>query len=127
MKPRERNYQTATQVKVLSPEIFQRVEAESFHILEGNKTNHEKVRGLFFNRGLSPQCDSESVLAKLGISKYFSQKRRGMTGLKRKESADKYLEVGWLRSKGVTEVMICETNKSHLKGVTLLCRVWREI
>ena len=122
MVPQERNYQTVTQVKVLSPEIIQCVVAEGFHLSEGIKVNHNMVRGLLFNRGLSPQYDNESILRELGRSKYLSHKRIYINNLKRKEDVDGYLEVGWSHIKGVAEVIICEANESHLKGTTLLCR-----
>jgi hypothetical protein len=52
MKPLEGSSQTATQVKVLSPVIFNVIEADSFHVLEGNKRSFIMVRSSFLYRGL---------------------------------------------------------------------------
>ena len=38
MKPQDRRFWTATQVKVLSPVMFHIKEADSFHLLEGSKS-----------------------------------------------------------------------------------------
>ena len=57
MKPQERRFQTATQVKVLSPVNSLIREADSVHLLEGNKSEFEmaRIRSLF--RGLSPRYE----------------------------------------------------------------------
>ena len=121
MKPQYRNYQTATQVKVLSPVIFHVIEAECFHILEGYKMNFVLVKNTSLYRGLSPQYGSERNSQKLGRSKKFSRRRIFADNLKKKESEDDCLEVGLFRSKGVAGVMSCES-KAHLKGAAVVCR-----
>lgn len=47
MKPQEGRGQTATQVKVLSPVIFNVKEADSVHILEGSKSRFQYGKKLF--------------------------------------------------------------------------------
>jgi hypothetical protein len=44
VKLQGRRSQTATQVKVLSPEIFNIKEADSVHVLEGGKSGFVKAR-----------------------------------------------------------------------------------
>jgi hypothetical protein len=44
-------------VKVLSPEIFNIKEADSFHKLEGNKSGFVMARIHFLFRGLSPRYE----------------------------------------------------------------------
>ena len=121
MKPQYRNYQTATQVKVLSPVILHVIEAESVHKLEGNKMNFIMVKNSSLYRGLSPQYGSERNSQKLGRSKQFSHERIFTNNLKRKGSENECLEVGLFRSKGVAGAMSCES-KAHLKGTALVCR-----
>ena len=45
------------QVKVLSPEIFNVKEADSLHLLEGNKNGFVMARTYFLFRGLSPRYE----------------------------------------------------------------------
>ena len=45
------------QVKVLSPEIFNVKEADSLHLLEGNKSGFVMARTYFLFRGLSPRYE----------------------------------------------------------------------
>ena len=66
MKPAEGMHQTATQVKVLSPVIFNVREADSFHLLEGSMIDSDLVRDESFFRGLSPWYDVERRLQELG-------------------------------------------------------------
>lgn len=120
MKLQDRNYQTATQVKVLSPAIFNVIEAESFHLFEGNKMNFDMVKNSYLYRGLSPQYGSERSSQKLGRSKQFSCKRIFADNLKKRGSENDCLEVGLFRSKGVAGVMSCESN-THLKGTAVVC------
>jgi hypothetical protein len=121
MKPQDRNYQAATQVKVLSPVISHVREAESFHLLKGNKMNFVMVKNLSLSRGLSPQRGSECNSQKLGRSKQFSRVRIFANNPKRREGKNDCLEVGLFRSKGVAGVMSCES-KTHLKGTAVVCR-----
>lgn len=121
MKPQDRKHQTATQVKVSSPEIPQFIEADDFHISEGNKTDFALVRSLSLYRGLSPWYGVEWKSQKLGRSKQLSHQRIFANNLKRRESEDGRLEVGLLRSRGVIGVMPYESN-AHSKGAALVCR-----
>ena len=75
MKPLEGSSQTATQVKVLSPVIFNVIEADSFHLLEGNKRSFIMVRSFFLYRGLSPWYDYEWKVQELGRPERFSGNR----------------------------------------------------
>jgi len=121
MKPQARKHQTATQVKVLSPEIINVIEADGFHLSEGNKIDFAMVRNLSLYRGLSPQYGVEWKSQELGRSKQFSRKRIFTNNLKKRGSENDCLEVGLLRSRGVAEVMFCES-KAHSKGAAVVCR-----
>ena len=68
MKPLEGSSQTATQVKVLSPVIFNVIEADGLRTSEGNKRGFTMVRAFFLFRGLSPRYDYEWKLRELGRS-----------------------------------------------------------
>lgn len=122
MKPQERNYQTATQVKVLSSEISIVREADDFHLSEGNKMGDAMVRHLFLSRSLSPWYGNECNSHELGRSNLLSRKRIFANNLKRRECKEGKLEVGLLRSRGVTGVMFCEGMKAHSKGAAVICR-----
>lgn len=66
MKPPAGMCQTATQVKVLSSEIFDVEEADSFHVLEGCISCTAMARcGLLF-RSLRPWYDTERKLSEPG-------------------------------------------------------------
>lgn len=121
MKPQDRKHQTATQVKVLSPEILQFIEADGVHKSEGNKRNFAMVKSLSLYRGLSPQYGVEWKSQKLGRSKQFSRERIFANNLKKKESGNDCVEVGLLRSRGVIGVMPYESN-AHSKGAAIVCR-----
>ena len=54
MKPVEGTYQAATQVKVLSPEILNIIEADVFHCTEGSMKGDDMVSHHSLYRGLSP-------------------------------------------------------------------------
>ena len=122
MKPQARKHQTATQVKVLSPEIPLFIEADDFHISEGNKIDFALVRSLSLYRGLSPQYGVEWKSQKLGRSKQFSRERIFANNLKKKESGNGCLEVGLLRSRGAIGVMPYESSDAHSKGAAVVCR-----
>ena len=121
MKPQDRKHQTATHVKVLSPEIIFFIEADGFHIPEGNKIDFALVRSLSLYRGLSPWYGVEWKSQKLGRSKQLSRKRISANNLKMRGSGNGCLEVGLLRSRGVIGVMPYES-KAHSKGAALVCR-----
>ena len=71
MKPTIGKYQTATQVKVLSPETSNIGEADSFHPLEGNMIYLGMARDKLLSRGLSPWYDIEWRLQELGRALTF--------------------------------------------------------
>ena len=71
MKPGVGKYQAATQVKVLSPEIFNVEEVDSFHLLEDSMICNEKVSYRLFLRGLSPWHDTERRHQELGRTMSF--------------------------------------------------------
>ena len=121
MKPQDRKHQTATQVKVLSPEITLFIEADDFHISEGNKTDFVLVRSLSLYRGLSPWYGVEWKSQKLGRSKQLSHQRIFANNPKRRGSRNGCMEVGLLRSRGVIGVMPYESN-AHSKGAAVVCR-----
>lgn len=122
MKPQDRKHQTATQVKVLSPEIINVIEADDFHLSEGYKIDFALVRNLSLYRGLSPQYGVEWKSQKLGRSKQLSHERIFADNLKKKGSGNGCLEVGLLRSRGVIGVMPYESIDAHSKGVAVVCR-----
>jgi hypothetical protein len=68
MKPVEATYQAATQVKVLSPEIFHVIEADVFHCAEGSMKDDTMVSHYSLYRGRSPWHDMRWSLRKLGRS-----------------------------------------------------------
>jgi hypothetical protein len=73
MKPVEGTYQAATQVKVLSHEILNIVEADVFHCAEGSMKGDAKVSHHLLYRGLSPWHGMRWILRKLGRSSAFPQ------------------------------------------------------
>jgi hypothetical protein len=121
MKPPEGKYQTATQVKVLSPEIFNVGEADSVHLLEGSIVHLAKARDVLLSRGLSPWYGIEGRLQELGRSRAFPDNRISAYNLRRRGRRDDVLEVGLAHSRGVTGVMPCE-DTIHSKGPASVCR-----
>ena len=84
VKPMNGTYQAATQVKVLSPEIYNIVEVDVLHFMEDNMKNSAMVSCSLLYRGLSPWHDTRWKLCELGRSSVFprgytetSQQRRG--------------------------------------------------
>lgn len=82
----EGTYQAATQVKVLSPEIFNVIEADVFHDTESSTKDDAMVSHHSLYRGQSPWHDKRWRLRELGRSSVFprgyvgtSQQRRGLT------------------------------------------------
>lgn len=97
MKPLEGTYQAATQVKVLSPEIPEIIEADVFHSAEGNMKDGDMVSHHSLYRGPSPWHDMRWNLCKLGRSSMFSKEYAG-TSQNRRELADDIEEVGLFHS-----------------------------
>ena len=73
MKPIEATYQAATQVKVLSSEMFNKIEADVFHCAEGSMKGDAMVSHHSLYRGQSPWHDMRWSLRKLGRSSVFSK------------------------------------------------------
>lgn len=121
MKLLDGRYQTATQVKVLSPVILHTKEADSVHILEGRKSDFDKARRHSLFRGLSPRYDIEKKLQELGRPILLSRSRITAYNLKRRGSGKDRIGVGLIHSRGVAGIITCET-KGHSKGLTLLRR-----
>ena len=97
MKPIEGTYQAATQVKVLSPEILDIIEADVFHCAEGSMKGDDKVSHHSLYRGLSPWHDMRWNLCKLGRSSMFSKEYAG-TSQNRRGLAKDIEEVGLIHS-----------------------------
>ena len=93
MKPIEATYQAATQVKVLSPEISDNIEADVFHCAEGSMKGDAMVSHHSLYRGRSPWHDMRWNLRKLGRSSVFSKEYAG-TSQNRRELTDGTEEVG---------------------------------
>ncbi len=93
MKPVEATYQAATQVKVLSPEITEIIEADVFHCAEGSMKGDVMVSHHLLYRGLSPWHGMRWSLRKLGRSSVFS-KEYARTSQNRRELANDAEEVG---------------------------------
>ena len=74
MKPVEGTYQAATQVKVLSPEIINIVEADVLHKMESSMKSDVMVSHSLLYRGRSPWHDMRWKLSELGRSLVFFRK-----------------------------------------------------
>mgnify|MGYP007031106521 FL=1 len=97
MKPVEGTYQAATQVKVLSPEMYDIIEADVFHSAEGSMKGDDKVSQHSLYRGRSPWHGMRWNLCKLGRSSMFSKEYAG-TSQNRQELAKDIEEVGLFHS-----------------------------
>ena len=97
MKPLEGTYQATTQVKVLSPEIADIIEADVLHCAEGSMKGGDKVSYHSLYRGRSPWHDMRWNLCKLGRSSMFSKEYAG-TSQNRRGLAKDIEEVGLLHS-----------------------------
>ena len=73
MKPGIGRYQTATQVKVLSPVITNIKEVDSVHLLEDSMIYRDMVSDKSLFRGLSPWYDIARRLQELGRTISFSE------------------------------------------------------
>ena len=93
MKPIEATYQAATQVKVLSSEIPENIEADVFHCAEGSMKGDAMVSHHSLYRSLSPWHDMRWSLRKLGRSSVFS-KEYARTSQNRQGLANGTEEVG---------------------------------
>ncbi len=99
MKPVEGSCQTATQVKVSSPVIFNVGEDDGFHLSEVSILCVATVRDIRLFRGLSPWYDSERKSQELGRPGIFPG-RISADNPKRKESGKEMPGVGLTHSRG---------------------------
>ena len=97
MKPLGGTYQAATQVKVLSPEIYDIIEADVFHSAEGYMKDDDMASHHSLYRGLSPWHDMRWNLCKLGRFSVFSKEYAG-TSQNRRGLAKDTEEVGLIHS-----------------------------
>lgn len=97
MKPVGGTYQAATQVKVLSSEIPDIIEADVFHYTEGSMKDGDMVSHHSLYRSRSPWHGMRWNLHKLGRSSMFSKEYAG-TSQNRQELANDVEEVGLIDS-----------------------------
>jgi len=109
MKPLAGRYQTATEVKGLSHEIINVKEVDSVHLLEDSKNDFDTARNHSLFRGLRPWYDIEWKLQELGRPNWFSVYGISADNSKRRGSGEDQLGVGLTHSRGVAEVMFCES------------------
>ena len=122
MKPPDGKYQTATQVKVLSPEIFNIEEVDSLHMLEDRMNCIYMARCNLLLRGLSPWYGIEWMLREPGRPGLLPQKRISENNSKRRGLGDGSSGVGLTHSRGVAGVMPCGDTDVHSKGSALICK-----
>ncbi|NOQ87120.1 MAG: hypothetical protein GQ554_09605 [Deltaproteobacteria bacterium] len=120
MKPPEGMYQTATKVKVLSPETYNIEEADSVRKLEGRMSYTAMARYSLLFRGLRPWYGTERKLSEPGRPVLFLQRQMPGNNLERREFRDDSAGVGLIHSRGVAGVMPCE-ERVHSKGLALIC------
>lgn len=121
MEPPEGMYQTATKVKVLSPEITNIGEADSVHKLEGSMSYTAMARYSVLFRGLRPWYGTERKLSEPGRPVLFLQEQIPGNNLERRGFRDDSAGVGLIHSRGVAGAMPCE-EIIHSKGLALLCK-----
>ena len=121
MKPPEGMYQTATKVKVLSPENANIEEADSFHLLEGRMNDTVMARYSLLFRGLRPWYGAERKLLEPGRPALFPQRWIPENNLKKRGFRKGSAGVGLIHSRGVARVMPCEET-NHSKGLALICK-----
>jgi len=129
VKPVEGTYQAATQVKVLSPEIFDIVDADVFHYAESNTKDDVMVSRHLVYRGLSPWHGMRWKLNELGRSSVFSKEyvvlsRQGRESTNDAEEVgltDSTLSLGKPSTWGSGQrwrdcLRTCQTNTQRLSG-----------
>ena len=99
MKPGVGRYQAATQVKVLSPEIINVEEVDSFHMLEDRMICIAKARDRLLLRGLSPWHDTTWKHQELGRTMSFPLRSHQQAEEARRRYGD--MVVGLTHSRGV--------------------------
>ena len=126
MKPSAGRYQTATQVKVLSPEKTDVREDDGFHLPEVSMWHTVKARYVSLSRGLSPWYDIERKLQELGRALKFPDRIRDRVGidkLKRRGNTEDIKAVGLTHSRGVVPVMRdVSDSEGYSKGLALVCK-----
>jgi hypothetical protein len=120
VKPTCGRYQTATQVKGLSPVITNVKEVDSIHELEDNMIYLAMVRDRLLFRGLRPWYDIGWNLQELGRPNLILLSRIFANNPKRRGCGEDRLGVGLTHIRGVAGVMLCEFIKGHSKGLALL-------
>ncbi len=95
VKPSDGRYQTATQVKVLSPAIYKVREVDSFHLLEGRTSRTVVARYGLLSRGLSPWYGIERKQQELGRARILLQRYRKEEGGNKLEKGKELLKVFW--------------------------------
>ena len=120
MKPTDGRYQTATQVKVISPEIINVGKVDSFHELEDSTIYFAMARGISLSRGLRPWYGIGWKLQELGRACIFPVVCRiAVNNPERRGIGDAMQAVGLTHSRGVAGVMPSEFRLSEtLKGVS---------
>jgi hypothetical protein len=123
MKPSDGRYQTATQVKVLSPVMNNVREVDGFHLPEDSMLYTDKARYVSLSRGLSPWYDIEWKLQELGRPDMFPMKWVSTNDLKRGGCGGDISGVGLTHSRGVVGAMPYEfSSDGHSKGLALVCK-----
>jgi len=125
MKPSNGKYQTATRVKVLSPEISDIREDDGFHLPEVSMWHTVTARYVSLSRGLSPWYDIEWKLQELGRALMFLARlyKVGIDKLKRQGYTEDIKAVGLTHSRGVIGVTPYESkSEGYSKGLALVCR-----
>lgn len=129
VKPMEGTYQAATQVKVLSPEIINIVDADVLHCAEGRTKDGVMVSRHLIYRGRSPWHGMRWKLDELGRSSVFSteyvvlsQQRRGTANDAEEVGlTDSTLSTGKPYTGGSGQqwrgcLSTCQTNTQRLSG-----------
>jgi len=120
MKPTDGRYQTATQVKVFSPEIINVREVDSVHLLEDSMIHLDKVRDVLLSRGLRPWYGIAWKLQELGRACLFlTCSQKVANNLKKIGCSDDNQAVGLTHSREVADVMVSGSGTvGTLEGVS---------
>ena len=120
MKPTDGRYQTATQVKVISPEIINVGKVDSVHELEDSTIYFVMVSYISLSRGLRPWYGIAWKLQELGRACIVPERYRiAVNNPERRGNGDDMQAVGLTHSRGVTDVMVSESGTvGTLEGVS---------
>ena len=109
MKPTDGRYQTATQVKVFSLEIFNVGKVDGIHELEDGMIYLAMVRGVLLSRGLRPWYGIAWKLQELGRACLFLIKIRIVANNPERRGCGEDIQaVGLTHSRGVADVTVSE-------------------